>query len=227
MTEAEKTALEQSDAAWARPPQSFIDEWAVAAGTAGCYNEETGYFELNGLTDITYGEALQIMELSALCNSELEDRSSAFAKQSVRTLIPIKLGGIGNYTSSLTSGFRECPNLEVVAFGGGLVVSDLFRAFYYCPKLRKIIGSVRLAYPNVGSAFEGCLALEEVHLRELTTSINFSNSPRLNLSSIEYVVQHATNTSAITITLHPQAYARVTDEIFALAASKNITIATT
>lgn len=37
----------------------------------------------------------------------------------------------------------------------------------------------------------------------------------------------AANTKAITLTLHPDAYARVTDEIFALAAEKNITIAST
>ena len=32
----------------------FVDLWNAACGQHGRYNEETGYFELNGLTDITY-----------------------------------------------------------------------------------------------------------------------------------------------------------------------------
>lgn len=54
-----------------------------------------------------------------------------------------------------------------------------------------------------------------------------SDSPLLSLESISYMIENATNTAAITITLHPTAYARVSDELFALAAEKNITIAST
>lgn len=38
----------------------FIDLWNNACGSYGRYNAETGYFELNGLTDIGYDEALKI-----------------------------------------------------------------------------------------------------------------------------------------------------------------------
>ena len=45
------------------------------------------------------------------------------------------------------------------------------------------------------------------------------------MSSVNYMVEHATGTSAITITLHPDAYARVTSAILAAANAKQITIA--
>ena len=40
--------------------QLFIDMWNSACGTNGKYNTETGFYELNGLTDITYEQALTI-----------------------------------------------------------------------------------------------------------------------------------------------------------------------
>ena len=45
----------------------FIDTWNTACTSAGIrygsYNEKTGYFELNGLTDISYEQALDITGL--------------------------------------------------------------------------------------------------------------------------------------------------------------------
>lgn len=38
----------------------FIDMWNSACGSYGQYNADTGFFELNGLIDITYDEAIPI-----------------------------------------------------------------------------------------------------------------------------------------------------------------------
>lgn len=45
--------------------QTFIDLWNVACGIYGQYNASTGYFELNGLLDITYEQALAIYDATA------------------------------------------------------------------------------------------------------------------------------------------------------------------
>lgn len=68
VTAAERAKLEAAAEAWTRPPQFFIDLWNTAciikvggiSQTYGKYNEVTGYFELNGITDITYAEAVLI-----------------------------------------------------------------------------------------------------------------------------------------------------------------------
>ena len=53
-----------------------------------------------------------------------------------------------------------------------------------------------------------------------------SNLKNLNFESLRYLVSNSGNgTSPITITLHPDAYARLTEELIATAADKNITLA--
>ena len=59
------------------------------------------------------------------------------------------------------------------------------------------------------------MELEEVRLRRLMVNIDLSYCAKLSLASVEYMVANATNTAAITITLHPEAYARLTDELIA------------
>ena len=51
---------------------------------------------------------------------------------------------------------------------------------------------------------------------------NLSASPLLSLESINYTIENSTK--SLTIILHADAYARVTDEMFEKAAAKNITI---
>ena len=85
VTAAERAKLEASDAAWVCPPQTFIDLWNEACGKYGRYNEATGYFELNGFTDITYAEALRIYEVGA---PETSNMACRYANAKIRTNLP-------------------------------------------------------------------------------------------------------------------------------------------
>lgn len=82
--------------------------------------------------------------------------------------------------------------------------------------------------------FESCAALETVYLRELKVPISFQDSPLISLASLQYLVTTAANTSAITVTVHPTTYAKLTDTsntqwhaVLTSAAAKNISFATT
>ena len=75
--------------------------------------------------------------------------------------------------------------------------------------------------------FKSCPKLETVYLCAIKTSFNIIGAPLLSLASIQYMVDNAANTSPITITLHPDAHARLTEELIAQAAEKQITFATT
>ena len=79
---------------------------------------------------------------------------------------------------------------------------------------------------RVSEAFAGCVKLRNVELKNTKVNISFSDSPLLSLDSIQYLIAYAANTSPITITLHPDAYARLTDELIAQATEKQITFAT-
>ena len=62
----------------------------------------------------------------------------------------------------------------------------------------------------------------------------FSYAPNLTLETVSFAVSQSANTTPITITVHPDVYAKLTDEanaewhqVLIDAAAKNITFATT
>lgn len=72
-------------------------------------------------------------------------------------------------------------------------------------------------------AFGDCISLTTLYIQNLKTSINISWSP-INVESMEYIVENAINTTAITISVSPYTWYRLTDEFIAAAKAKNINI---
>lgn len=248
VTAAERTQIEAQDSKWVRPPQEFIDRWnhrgrvPVVGGEfkkVGQFNESTGFFELNGYTDIDYSEALEIDRLY-IGRTEATSMLHWFYGQAVRcrTLFPI-------YTVSWAplnthTAFRICTSLQRICFmsvapaarvGNGvfryeLILSDGGGMFDGCTSLEVIEAKLTFYTKNspCGNMFQNCKKLREVYV-EPQSNISLADSPVLSETSMTYMVSHGT--AGITITLHPDAYARVTEEIFAAAAEKNITIAST
>ena len=222
VTAAERTALEQADALWEEPSQSFMDLWNNAAGDYGCYNETTGFFELNGITDLTITEAEEI--LLYYTRRTLNSLYYVYTRSNTRTFIPPKTASTG---VSMQMFCANSGRLEKVVFSENAVGSDMYAAFAGCRRLREIQGVIIAPFADYSAAFNYCERLEEVRLKGVSKSVNFGASPNLSFETVSYLVANATNTAAITITLHPEAYARVSDELFAQAAAKNITIAAT
>ena len=228
VTSAEKTTIENKDKEWEEPSEVFIDTWNTACTSVGTrygsYNEKTGYFELNGLTDISYEQALDINR-----QSEIYPDSNVCGAYSSRTLYPINSSASGWFSVSFFAKF-ENSKLEVICFSlNPQLRTSAVAMFANCRKLRVIKGIMTLATSNpndVRNMFAKCSELRELQLKSLKISISFSDSPLLSLDSISYLVTNAANTSPITVTLHPDAYARLTDELIAQATEKQITFAT-
>lgn len=91
-----------------------------------------------------------------------------------------------------------------------MVVDSILDGFYGCINLKdidcKYINVEKIEYAN-NTAFYNCYKLETVRIKNLHFNIYFSDSPNLSKESILYMIQNSTATSAITITLHPTAYA--------------------
>lgn len=227
VTAAEKTTIENKDKGWEKPSEEFIDQWNTACKSVkihGKYNENTGYFELNGLTDISYEQALDINR-----QSEIYSDSDVCGGYTSRTLYPIRSSKSGWIAVSFIAKF-ENSTLEVINFSlNPQLRTSAVAMFANCRKLRVIKGIMTLATSNpndVINMFSVCPELRELQLKSLKISISFSDSPLLSLDSISYMVTNAANTSPITITLHPDAYARLTDEIITAATARQITFAT-
>lgn len=217
----------------------FIDVWNDACRwgneTYGCYNEDTGFFELNGLTDITYAQAVTIYNDSISARST-RFLSAAFNVSKMRTNLPFvryTMSEQGYYAESL---FRFA-SVEVVNLypNGGRVcfrILDPAAWIFSSNKLHTILGPIELT----GAAwfYNGVdAALKEIRLKNLTKNVTFQSCPLLSYDSLRYLVDNAANTSAITVTVHPEVFAKLTDEgneewnkVLTDAAEKQITFTT-
>lgn len=178
---------------------------------------------------MTYEEAITVMQLYTARGINL---NSACERTNAKTFVPFR--GLGG-GMSMNCFCANSPALEIVVLSSVMTsVNDMYAAFSNCPRLREIKGAIAPPYANLDRAFFMCGQLEEVRIYRLEKSIDFRDSSKLSLASLSYMVGGASNAKAITITVHPTVYAKLTDEanaewhqVLIDAAAKNITFATT
>lgn len=201
----------------------FIDLWNTVNKNVGKYNPSTGYFELNGLTDITYEQAVNIYERGRL----KFPYPTQIDNNDIRT-------NILDY--SVLSCFDQAPRLqllvrsdtiEVLRIGhsdvygtrlsddqmhGGLFYSLLVRA----PKLRRILGIIDMnlitnpnSYLFNDSSFFPML--ETIKISNLRISLKLMQCPVLSLESLQFLVANAANNSPIVVTVHSDIYQKLID----------------
>lgn len=216
----------------------------IAAGAV--YNQNTDFYELNGLTDITE-EEMRTIYLQTHVMDKLSSYHNIFASSTFRTNLGFNIGI--TQTNGRNVDFRESfffnQKLEVLrlSFGNNINetrmirTSDMFYAFHGCKKLKRIISPIyvydiknKLYFDHT---FSQCILLETALLYKLYASISFSDSPLLSLESLQYMITNAANTSPITVTVHADVYAKIQDEsqadwhaLIEAATAKQITFAT-
>lgn len=207
----------------------------ISAGAV--YNERTGYYELNGLTDITEEQMRVIYEKTWgwwLHLPSLDGFGSALP----RTNIPCPDYKIISYASniSLHSIFSRTgndDNLEVVnlralytptAFDEINIV-DFNWAFQVSKKIREVQGIINVREARYKLNIGG--NIETINIKGLKVDIRFYDSQRLSKESVLYMINNSEATSAITIGLNKAVYDVMkddTDIIAALAEKTNITL---
>ena len=158
---------------------------------------------------------------------------SSFSYDKVRTLLPFRVYRYATPTS-LFKAFYQNEMIEIIRFDVELMVNNMQYCFTGCINLRHVFGilDVRLA-SSYGIFTSDAVLLETIYLKHLTADIDLNSCSFLSMDSIQYMITNAANTNAITITVHPDVYAKLTDEsneewyaLLTLAASKNIQFAT-
>lgn len=203
---------------------SSLRDLYVSAGAV--YNEATGFYELNGLTDITEGEMKKIYRYAGTPQVK-----ASHAYSQIRTNFPSP----GFYNGSIYGGMFYASKIEVINLGykqtqpptilEPYVSLEGQNAFYLCKNLRIIYGRIE-KYRTINDwdlTFGECAELEEVRIYRLGTNIKFSWSPNLSKESVLYMITNANPPSgaavgSIAITLHPTAYARLKDDADIVAA---------
>ena len=227
--------------------QYFIGLWNTEAGKYGCYNEATGFFELNGITDIPYAEAMEIYRYSGLVTLSRSPRLNSsrmiVGNAPCRTLLPLRMLTPTVYISEL---YQHCQaEILRITHTTSFWASDMYSTFAYCTKLRRI-EDVIYYDSEFSTTFYHCYALEYLRLAKIKYSVNLSDCSKLSRDSVAYIVANADNTKVITITVHPDVYAKLTgdttnaaaaalsadelaqwQEVLGQAVAKNISFATT
>ena len=210
----------------------------VAAGAV--YNEKTGFYELNGLTDITEEQMKVIYVQTHHVTRQTSFAASLANTNSIRTNYPLKV--VGGYRQINTHAmFSGCVSLEVAALGINvnkiIYPSGTSYLFQNCKKLKKVIGIMRMDYASPSEKYDNmfyqCFALVSVSLRGVKYDISFSNSPNISINSLQFLITSASNASPITVTVHSDVYAKIQDEsnadwhaLIEAATAKQITFAT-
>lgn len=240
----------------------FIDLWNECAVDFGRYNEETGYFELNGITDLTWDDAVMIYEISGNAPYPYYFdtdywRHLCGQKGKFRTNLPSLLTGACGISGCKVSTYM-CEYLEVLnVFKRNPFNRPPFKDYkpltnsatgidlYLNRRLRKIMGYVNVTLnSNILIGYDLPL-LEEAFIKNVTRDYKyFYKAPKLNYSSVKYMIENRGGTNAITIWYHADVYNKILgtadDAAYAssggtkeewmaladLATSKNITLAT-
>lgn len=188
----------------------------VSAGAV--YNEATGYYELNGLTDITE-EQMRVIWQEDLSGWYLKGRTNLTRNIEVRCNAGGYNGGI-----DITNICHNNSNITKFNFGTSPFARYLDNAFSGCTKLETIdtrfpiapFGRVVVG-PNI---FRKCTSLKEVRFNmrhlEMSTNVNFPASSLISKASILSIIETTPTTGSVkplvVVGLNESAYNRLKDD---------------
>lgn len=207
---------------------------------------KAGYWYLNGLGDITNEQMRKIYAVGNIycynkISSMLRDEGADF----VRIRTNICNGGWGN-NNHYFSQFGTLQSAEAFCYGNktiecctftpaywlrfsNVIISAIFKYAFFNSGIKYIVGLISGNYSTFATTtFEGSYFLKTIAIVELNKNISFYSSGELSVKSVLYMIQNEAATSAITITLHADAYARAmanADILAALEAHPNVSLA--
>lgn len=193
------------------------------------YNEETGFYELNGFTDITEEEMwniyryLNFNDMAMFVGKYPYDGTNL----KVRTNIPFQsaIQNSGNNSvfrithkwSYLCTGLKYVEKIvisrraaEVYLCADNFIGCNYF--FHDCSALVEIDGIIDFSKREVALTYVliNCPKLKSFKLLGLHKDATFKGSPSINLDTFRYIIENSTNTGAITITVDPTIYGYLT-----------------
>lgn len=194
---------------------SSLRDLYISAGAV--YNEATGYYELNGLTDITE-EQMSVIWQEDLSGWYLKGRTNLTRNIEAR-------GNAGGYNGgidicNMCSGNQ---NITVFNFFNPPFIRQMDNAFSNCIKLKTIDTRFPI-YPYGGivgpNTFRGCTSLEEVRFNMLhlksSTNVNFPASSLISKTSILSIIETTPTTGSVkplvVVGLNESAYNRLKDD---------------
>ncbi len=179
----------------------------VNVKTPVVYNERTGWFEMNGLTDLSWEDMLVIANSGSSDTVSAQAKNTSVYYEGVRTNLFTR--GFSSQSELINSSFND---MEVLHLNNSIALPKAGWMSSDCSVIA-IIGYFNLGYVNPPfdqrNAFGVQTTLESVKLRSLKQSFTL-NIKMLSWDSINYLITNAANTDAITITVHADVYGKMT-----------------
>lgn len=205
----------------------FCDLFNEAAGEYGYARIVDGKFDckLNEFK-LTYEEALSIYNIGPIDSLSATGR---YAGCKIRTNLPMNIVCMYSLTTTpkfvdpkyiINGSYIEVLNLAVnnnrrlqphyiFSISQTTGTDVIFEGTY----LRKIIGAIDFqTIYGTGSNIFNTPNLEEVNIGQIHKSLDISKCPKLNLASFQYMVNRRWGTNEITVTVHPDVYAKLTGD---------------
>lgn len=199
---------------------SSLRDLYISAGAK--YNEATGYYELNGLTDITEEQMRVIYEKTWGWWLHLPTLNG-FGSALPRTNIPCPDYKIIAYAPNISihsifSASGNADNLEVVNLRAlytptifdEINIVDFNWAFQGDKKLREVQGIINVEKVKGNMSIGG--NIETINIKGLKGNVKFYNSERLSKESVLYMINNSAATSAIAIGLNKAVYDVLKDD---------------
>lgn len=196
----------------------ILKDYATTAKSFGKYDidnapDKDKPFYLNGLW-FSYEEAIAIYNEKV--NFAPYDYRGLYKGCNLKTILPFHV--VSTLVYDVSHFFYGASNLEIVestttTIGRALICSDMSSFLRNCYSLKTL--NIWLNLSNVGSmsnAFKGCDSLEYLRIINLKKNISFEECPKLDYDSLKFMINYASNITPITITVHPDVYAKLTDE---------------
>lgn len=195
----------------------FDDLWIKAAGSNGTVDHthtEDGVNNPYYLNEVwmTYEEALVVYNEYY---ADIESLNSRVV-YGVTNFAPPGKGAAITYSNF------QALNAVTINVGEDFLVASFTGWLRIAPKLTKIIGNINLQYWKTSIQSEQYLktsALTDVSFYHLHNNFDISFLKSISLSSMQYMVNNSTATTSITVTVHPDVYAKLTGDTTNAAAA--------
>lgn len=220
----------------AEPGGGYLQKFAETIGIV--FNNETGFYEYAGLTDLTEVDIIKsiFFHTSIGYNFDLSYLYANLPSICPRLFLPIASYNTVFGPSLLMYNGSDAESIMLtynsyVKFSSGTHM-HMFRG---CRKLKYInYGSyIDVSLVTIASYLnlfpEDC-PVQYIKLKGLKVDMDFGKCPNIRVddntdSDLGFLIENAANTSPITVTLHPDAYAKVPQSLIEKATAKQISIA--